>query len=341
MIRDKLSFVQYLSAPPSSRHPLMKRRSKSSPPHSKRATAVPGTPVPFTDDLQRDRLQENFPGASPCSTRKVSTFRKQLFQAPMVITLLQETTMQSTPEDASSSAGASELPPPGSEDHFTPPEHFILNPAAELIINAPRSPGARPRQPRARDPPDIAEVLTQQTAVLAEMMEQLRNNRLDQPARPQQQVNDPVDPPEDPNFMWERLALPSETSFVVPSTGMVQRMATLLFAKVPLLQGRDQHEARFVLQVISMCPDLSPEDRQWAFQRLNVYCIVAALGWPQPRLACASSTASTDFDLPPGVVLPQQERRNTRNQAPQQPAAAAAPVPAPAPAHQRQGHGGQ
>lgn len=121
-------------------------------------------------------------------------------------------------------------------------------------------------------------------------------------------------------------------------------MATLLFAKVPLLQGRDQHEARFVLQVISMCPDLSPEDRQWAFQRLNVYCIVAALGWPAATAAFASSTASTDFVLPPRVVLPQQERRNTRNQrnqAPQQPAAAAAPPPAPAPAPQRQGHGGQ
>lgn len=215
---------------------------------------------------------------------------------------------------------------------------------AELILQAPRSPGALPRQPRPRDPPDIAEVLTQQTAVLAEMMEQLRKNRIDQPVQPQQQqVNNPADPPEDPNFMWERLVLPSETNFAVPSTGMIQRMATSLFAKVPLLQGRDQHETRFVLQVISMWPDMNQEDRQWAFQRLNVYCIVAALGWPAATAGCASSTATNDFVLFPGVVLPQQERRparNLRNRAPQQPAAAPVLAPVPAPAAPRQGHRG-
>lgn len=126
----------------------------------------------------------------------------------MVITRLQEATMQSTPDmqstaDASSSpAGAAGPPPPGVDDHFTP-EHFVPNPNSELIINAPRSPGARPRQLRARDPPDIADVLTQQTVVLAQMMEQLRNRH--PPARPQD-ANDPADPPEDPHFIWDRLA---------------------------------------------------------------------------------------------------------------------------------------
>lgn len=61
---------------------------------------------------------------------------------------------------------------------------------------------------------------------------------------------------------------------------MVQRMVTSLFAKLPLLTGRDQHEARYVQQVTSMWPDLTEEDRVWVFQRLNVYCIVAALSWP-------------------------------------------------------------
>lgn len=111
------------------------------------------------------------------------------------------------------------------------------------------------------------------------MMAKLRHNRQAQPARPQQ-LHDPADPPEDPHFMWERLALPPETNFTVPSTGMIQRMAKSLFAKVPLLSGSDQYEARFVLQVVSMWPDLSQDDKHWVFQPLNVYCIVAALGWP-------------------------------------------------------------
>lgn len=70
----------------------------------------------------------------------------------------------------------------------------------------------------------------------------------------------------------------------------------------------------------SLWPDLSDDDRIWAFQRLNVYCIVAALRWPA---ACTSSTAVTDFVL--GVVLPQpdqnrgQNRRNQRQQQPQPP----------------------
>lgn len=174
-------------------------------------------------------------------------------------------------------------------------------------------------------------------------MEQLRNR--DPPARPQA-ANDPADPPEDPHFIWDRLALPLETNFAVPSTGMVQHMATSLFAKVPTLTGLDQHEARFVLQVVSLWPDLTPDDRQWVFQSLNVYCIVAALGWPAATAACVSSTTTTDFVLPPGVVLPQQERRNPRNQRgqgqqQQQPVAAAVPAPAPAPPAPRQGRGGQ
>lgn len=97
--------------------------------------------------------------------------------------------------------------------------------------------------------------------------------------------------------MWECLAMASETNFVVPYTGMVQHMATSLFSKIPTLTGRDQHEARFVLQMVSLWPDLTPADRQWVFQRLNVYCIVAALEWLAATIACASSMATTDFVL--------------------------------------------
>lgn len=147
--------------------------------------------------------------------------------------------MQSSDDASSSSIGAAG-PAPSADDHFTPPAAFDL-PGGD-INEAARSP-VRPRQPRARDPPDIADVLTQQTAVLARMMERL--DARPEPARPVAQ--DPADPPEDSNFQWERLVLPSETNFTVPSTGMIQKMATSLFARVPLLSGRDQHEARFVL----------------------------------------------------------------------------------------------
>lgn len=116
---------------------------------------------------------------------------------------------------------------------------------------------------------------------------------------------------------------------------MVQRMASSLYARVPTLAVRDQHEARFVLQVISLWPDLREDERAWAFQRLNVYCIVAALGWPAATAACASTAASADFVLPQGVVLPPPRQQQQRQRREQQPAVAAQ-QPAEQPAQQRQ-----
>lgn len=136
-------------------------------------------------------------------------------------------------------------------------------------------------------------------------------------AAPVQQPN-AVEPIADPNFDRSRLSLPPETSSQVPGDGQVQRMASSLFTRIPTLAGRDQHEARFVLQVMSLWPDLDAEEKKWAFQRLNVYCIVAALGWPAATAACASTTAATDIVLPPGVVLPPPAtpRRNRRDNQP-------------------------
>lgn len=184
----------------------------------------------------------------------------------------------------SSTSSSSELPLPV---HVTPP-------VDGLIDECPRA----ARQQQERDPPDLQDVLTQQTEVLAGMLAELRAHQAPVP------VANAAEPPEDPDFDWSRLVLPPETSFQVPGNGQVQRMASSLMARVPTLAGRDQHEARFVLQVISLWPDLHEEERFWAFQRLNVYCIVAALGWPQATAACASTSATTDFVLPPGVVLP-------------------------------------
>lgn len=190
---------------------------------------------------------------------------------------------------------------------------------------------ANPRRPRKR--PDLEDVVTQQTELLAAMLQRL--NQQPAPAAAQGNLDDP---PADPAFHWGRLALPSETNFPVPGDGSVLRMATSLYTKVPALTGRDQHEARFVLQVISMWPDLSDDDRRWAYQRLNVYCIVASLGWSAATAACTASAMTTDYFLPPGKVVPtaptyqrQQQGRNRRQpQQQQQPAPFPAPAPAPA-----------
>lgn len=189
-------------------------------------------------------------------------------------------------------------------------------------------------------------VLTQQTEVFAGMLAELRARQGPVP------VANAAEPPEDPDFDW---SLPPETSFQVPGNGKVQRMASSLMARVPTLAGRDQHEARFVLQVISLWPDLHEEERFWAFQRLNVYCIVAALGWPQATAACALTSATTDFVLPPGVVLPPAaaprrmrrelpQKQQPQQQQPAQPRQAPPQQPrqqrAPAPNNNRRGRGG-
>lgn len=90
-------------------------------------------------------------------------------------------------------------------------------------------------------------------------------------------------------------------------------------------------------KLISLWPDLQDEERIWAFQRLNVYCIVAALGWPAATAACASTSATTDFVLPPGVVLPQPAPPQRRGRREQQPVAAVQqPMPAPQQRQQQQ-----
>lgn len=150
---------------------------------------------------------------------------------------------------------------PISEVEFTAPLQVTPPHAAiDLVEQLPRL----PQEPRRRaNPPDLQDVVTQQTEILENMMRALQRA---QPAVQQ----DPAEPIPDPNFTWERLCLPSETNFRVPGEGMVQRMATSLFAKLPTLSGRDPHEARFILQVTSLWPDLSDDDRKWPFQRLNV-----------------------------------------------------------------------
>lgn len=134
---------------------------------------------------------------------------------------------------------------------------------------------ARTPPPRRRgvNPPDVDDVLTQQTEVLAALLRRVEANE-------QRQVAGQVQPEvqEDPNYNWEILRVPADTSFPVPSTGTVQRMASTLLSKLSTLQGEDNHDEKFALQMTSMWPDLSDEDKHLVFQRLNIYSIVAAVG---------------------------------------------------------------
>lgn len=68
--------------------PLMvKRRSRSSPPAAKRPPVLlPGTPGPFEEDKVRTGLQATYPGASPVSTGKLITLKRQLLSIPDMIT---------------------------------------------------------------------------------------------------------------------------------------------------------------------------------------------------------------------------------------------------------------
>lgn len=137
--------------------------------------------------------------------------------------------------DSSSTDSSGPAAPPV---HRTPPDQIL----DDIVINEePRA----PRKPRERDPPDLHDVVTQQTEIIAGMLAKLRARQ----ALPLQPGN-VAEPPADPNFDWSRLVFPAETSFQVPGDGQVQRMASSLFARLPTLAGRDQHDARFLLQVI-------------------------------------------------------------------------------------------
>lgn len=163
-----------------------------------------------------------------------------------------------------------------------------------------------------------------------------------QPAAPA--PGHPLNPPEDPNCNWTALRSPLETPFPMPPTGTVQRIVAGLFAKIQSggLTGRDLHEAKFAVDMMEDWEDMDEELRTRVFQRVNLYAIVAAHGWPTAIAATTVTSNPLVCFLPPGIQpvtaqqrqQPQQQprarARRQRNQ--RQVAQAAAPVPAPAPA---------
>lgn len=153
---------------------------------------------------------------------------------------------------------------------------------------------------------------------------------------------------EDPDFNWNALRSPLEGTFPLPATGVVQRIAAGLFAKVQtgVLTGRDQREARFVLDMMADWPDMDADLRTRVFQRLNVYAIVATHGWPTAIAATAASHDNLQCFLPPGVqpvVQPrQQQQRRGGGRRGNADAAAQQPVePPPAQPAARGGGGGR
>lgn len=124
-----------------------------------------------------------------------------------------------------------------------------------------------------------------------------------------------ADVAEDPDFSWFSLRSPLEATFPLPNTGVVQRIAAGLLAKLQLglLTRRDQHKARFVLDMISDWEDMDVELRTRVFQLLNVYAIVATHGWPTSIAATAASTNSLQCFLPPGIQLSCNKIANSLN----------------------------
>lgn len=151
--------------------------------------------------------------------------------------------------------------------------------------------------------------MTQQMAILQELAQRLK--ALTPPAQPAQDA-DYV--PEDLAFNWDLLMVPSDTNFPVPCIGKVQQIAAGLLNRLPFLRGRDLHDARFVLQMTGMWKDLQDEDRKRIFQRLNVYAIVAQVGWPTAIAACTANPAAANYYLPPGVQVAANHSRRRQDQ---------------------------
>lgn len=127
------------------RHPLQRTSLQVLTLSTKTTFTEPGTPKPFTSDLARDQRQQDFPGASPASTKKLAALRKQLFHSSMVLTRVGS----STTLDSSSTDSSGRTAPPV---HRTPTDQQIME---DLIVDEAH------REPRERDPPDLHDVVTQ------------------------------------------------------------------------------------------------------------------------------------------------------------------------------------
>lgn len=291
----------------------------------KRKRSPPGTPGPHTAEIEDLNRQRAYPAASPRSAGKLNTFRAALFSMPDLRSGL-STSNLSGMEIAAGSSGQRHPPPV----HVTPsssegrPEQ-PPDTDDEQVDASPR----RRQQPRRPEAPDFEDALTRLTQTVERMAQTVQ--------RPGPQV---ADAPEDPDFNWIALRSPLDAPFPLPPTGVVQRIAAGLYAKVNTnaITGRDQREARFALDMLADWPDLDDDGRTRVFQRVNIYAIVANHGWPTAIAASSATTSNLACFLPPGVqpIVPQQRQPNNQQgggrRRNQRPAADPAPAPVAAPA---------
>lgn len=232
--------------------------------------------------------------------------------------------------------GDAPLPPPvhrtPSSDEETPDPNATQD--SPNTQDQPSDAGS-PRRPRRAQAPDLEDALTRLTQTV---------ERMAAIQRPQQPVA-VADVAEDPDFNWNALRSPLETTFPLPATGVVQRIAAGLYAKVHsgVLTGRGQREARFVLDMMADWPDMDVDLRTRVFQRLNVYAIVATHGWPTAIAATAASNDNTQCLLPPGVqpVVQQPRQQQQRRGGRRANTDAAVPQPVKPPAPQPAARGGR
>lgn len=204
-----------------------------------------------------------------------------------------------------------------SAQEITPPAQGIAAIDINLAMQSsdesqePRDANSPQRRGRPR-PPDVEDALTQIVVTLQNLQRQQQDlARQQAPQAPNQDV------PDDPNFDWNRLRLPSTTSFPVPCTGRVQRMANELLARLPAMAGRDQKEATFVLNMTADWPTLDEEGKSVIYQRLYLYALVAAYGWPT-AIAATNAVGGDAVPLPPGITPIVRGARRGRQQVQQQ-----------------------
>lgn len=94
-------------------------------------------------------------------------------------------------------------------------------------------------------------------------------------------------------------------------------MAGELLARLPTLAGRDEKEATFVLNMTADWPTLDEEGKSDIYQRLYLYALVAACGWPT-AIAATNAVGGDAVSLPPGITPIVQGARRGRQQTQQQ-----------------------
>lgn len=84
------------------------------------------------------------------------------------------------------------------------------------------------------------------------------------------------------------------------------------------MAGRDQKEATFVLNMTADWPGLDEYGKAVVYQRLYLYALVAAYGWPT-AIAATNAVGGDAIPLPPGITpIVQGARRGRQQQQPQQ-----------------------